>query len=139
MAAASDLAVAANLEGDGETQQSIIDSTLKGADAEGLGVNTLSITTQERAAEAITAIQTAIGTLGEFQGRVGAAMNRLSFAIAQGQAMSVSVPASESRIRDANIAEEAARLTKFNILIQSGLAALGQANQTARSFLQLLR
>jgi flagellin len=53
--------------------------------------------------------------------------------------MSVSVAASESRIRDANVAEEAASLTKYNILSQSGLAALAQANQGAQSVLSLLR
>ena len=42
--------------------------------------------------------------------------------------MSVSVQASESGIRDANIAAEAVALTKFNILTQSGLAAMSQAN-----------
>ena len=66
-------------------------------------------------------------------------MNRLQFAISQAQTMSVSVRASESRIRDANIAEEAASLTKFNILTQSGLSALSQANQSAQSVLSLLR
>jgi len=50
----------------------------------------------------VTAIQAAVGTLGTAQGRVGAAMNRLQFAISQAQTMSVSVTASESRIRDAN-------------------------------------
>ena len=109
------------------------------ADATGLGVNTQNITSQANAATAISTIQTAIGTLGTVQGRVGAAMNRLSFAISQAQTMSVSVRASESRIRDANIAEEAAALTKFNILTQSGLAALAQANQSSQSVLQLLR
>ena len=108
-------------------------------DPEGLGVSTQSITSQANAATAISTIQTAIGTLGTVQGRVGAAMNRLSFAISQAQTMSVSVRASESRIRDANIAEEAAALTKFNILTQSGLAALSQANQSSQSVLQLLR
>ena len=66
-------------------------------------------------------------------------MNRLRYAIAQAQSMSVAVAASESRIRDANIAEEAANLTKFNILNQSGLAALAQANQSSSSVLSLLR
>ena len=108
-------------------------------DAEGLGVSTQDITDQANAATAISAIQTAIGTLGTVQGRVGAAMNRLTFAISQAQTMSVSVKASESRIRDANIAEEAAALTKFNILTQSGLAALSQANQSSQSVLSLLR
>ena len=108
-------------------------------DAQGLGVSTQNITSQANANTAITNIQTAIGTLGTVQGRVGAAMNRLTFAVSQAQTMSVSVRASESRIRDANIAEEAASLTKFNILTQSGLAALAQANQSSQSVLQLLR
>ena len=88
-------------------------------DAQGLGISTQNITSQANAATSISNIQTAIGTLGTVQGRVGAAMNRLGFAISQAQTMSVSVRASESRIRDANIAEEAASLTKFNILTQS--------------------
>ncbi len=108
-------------------------------DSEGLGISSQDVTGQANATTAIAAIQTAIGTLGTVQGRVGAAMNRLSFAVSQAQTMSVSVRASESRIRDANIAEEAASLTKFNILTQSGLAALSQANQSSQSVLQLLR
>ncbi len=108
-------------------------------DDEGLGISSQNITSQSNAAAAITAIQAAVGTLGTVQGRTGAAMNRLQFAIAQAQTMSVSVQASESRIRDANIAAEAAALTKFNILTQSGLAALSQANQSAQSVLTLLQ
>lgn len=108
-------------------------------DSEGLGVSTQAITDQTSAQAAVTALQDAIGTLGTAQGRVGAAMNRLQFAISQGQTMSVSVAASESRIRDANMAEESAALTKFNILSQSGLAALAQANQSSASVLSLLR
>jgi len=108
-------------------------------DAQGLGISTQNITNQASANTAITALQTAVGTLGTTQGRVGAAMNRLQYAISQAQTMSVSVAASESRIRDANVAEEAANLTKYNILTQSGLAAMGQANQSAQAVLSLLR
>ena len=108
-------------------------------DSEGLGVSTQSITGQAGAATALTALQNAIGTLGTVQGRTGAAMNRLQFAIAQAQTMAVSVSASESRIRDANIAEEAASLTKYNILTQSGLSALQQANQSSQAVLALLQ
>lgn len=108
-------------------------------DAEGLGISTQNITSQANADAAISAIQTAVGSLGTVQGRAGAAMNRLSFAISQAQTMAVSVKASESRIRDANIAEEAAALTKYNILTQSGLSALAQANQSSQSVLALLR
>jgi flagellin len=108
-------------------------------DSQGLGISTQNITSQANANTALTALQTAIGTLGTAQGRVGAGINRLQFAIAQAQTMSVSVAASESRIRDANVAEEAAALTKYNILTQSGLAALSQANQAAQSVMTLLR
>ena len=108
-------------------------------DAQGLGVSTQNITSQANANTAIAQIQSAMATLGTVQGRAGAAMNRLQFAISQAQTMSVSVTASESRIRDANVAEEAAALTKYNILTQSGLAALSQANQSSQAVLALLR
>jgi flagellin len=47
--------------------------------------------------------------------------------------------AAESNIRDANIAEEIANMTKFQILNQSGIAALTQANTSAQSVLSLLK
>ena len=52
---------------------------------------------------------------------------------------SVNKKGAESRIRDANMAEESANLTRFNILSQSGIAALAQANQSTSSVLSLLR
>jgi flagellin len=63
----------------------------------------------------------------------------LQFAISIAQSQIVNKAAAESRIRDANIAEESANLTRYNILTQSGLAALAQANQTTASVLSLLR
>jgi flagellin len=108
-------------------------------DSQGLGISSQNITSQANANTAITALQSAVGNLGTAQGRVGAAMNRLQFSISQAQTMAVSIAASESRIRDANVAEEAANMTKFNILTQSGLAALSQANQSSGSVLSLLR
>lgn len=108
-------------------------------DTQGLGISTQNITSQANANAAISAIQSGISTLGTTQGRAGAAMNRLQFAVSQAQSMSVSVAASESRLRDANMAEEAANLTKYNVLNQSGLAALAQANSGAQSVLMLLR
>jgi flagellin len=108
-------------------------------DSQGLGISSQNITSQANADTAITALQAAVATLGTVQGRAGAAMNRLQFAISQAQSMSVAVASSESRIRDANVAEEAAALTKYNILNQSGLAALAQANQSSQSVLSLLR
>jgi flagellin len=108
-------------------------------DSQGLGISAQNITSQTNAVSAISALQSAVANLGTVQGRAGAAMNRLQFAISQAQTMSVAVAASESRIRDANMAEEAAALTKYSILNQSGLAALAQANQVSSSVLSLLQ
>ena len=66
------------------------------------------------------------------QGRSVSLENRLQFAIGLAQSQVVNTKAAESRIRDANVAEESANLTRYNILNQSGIAALAQANQRAR-------
>lgn len=108
-------------------------------DAQGLGISTQNITSQANASGALTAIQTAIGTLGTVQGAVGAAMNRLQFAINEAQTMSTSVQSARSRIMDADVAQEATNLTKYNILTQSGMAALAQANQSSSAVLRLLQ
>jgi flagellin len=108
-------------------------------DAQGLGISTQNITSQANAVTAITNLQTAIGTLGTVQGAGGAAMNRLQFAISEAQTLSTSIQAAKSRIMDADMAAEATNLTKFNILQQSGIAALAQANSSTASVLTLLR
>lgn len=100
------------------------------------GVNVSSAATAQAA---VTTLSAAVTTLGVAQGQVGSAQNRLSFAISIAQSQIVNKTAAESRIRDANIAEESANLTRYNILTQSGLAALAQANQATQSVLALLR
>jgi flagellin len=84
-------------------------------------------------------IADAVNTLGSVQGQVGQLQNRLSYAINLAQSQIVNNKAAESRIRDANIAEESANLTRFNILNQSGIAALAQANGQTSAVLSLLR
>jgi flagellin len=112
-----------------------VDLSSAGAvDASGLGIDTADISTQSGAAAAITAIQASVDKLGDSQGAVGAAMNRLQFAISQAQTMDTSVQASRSQIMDANIAQAAANLSKYQILQQSGIAALAQANGDHRQY-----
>ena len=73
------------------------------------------------------------------QGQVGQLQNRLSYAISLAQSQIVNTKGAESRIRDANVAEESANLTRYSILNQSGIAALAQANQSTSAVLSLLR
>jgi flagellin len=108
-------------------------------DTTALAINTNDITSSGNAQTAITALSAAITTLGTIQGQVGSAQNRLQFAISLAQSQVVNKTAAESRIRDANIAEESANLTRYNILTQSGLASLAQANQSTSAVLSLLR
>jgi flagellin len=109
------------------------------ADTNGLGINALSVASAPNAAAAVATLATAVTTLGGVQAQVGTIENRLQYAINLAQSQVVNNTAAESRIRDANVAEEASNLTKFNILTQSGIASLAQANQANQSVLQLLR
>ena len=100
---------------------------------------TIVITSATAAAAVVASIATAVTRLGTAQSSIGTLENRLQFAITLAGSQTVSNKAAESRIRDANVAEESANLTRYNILTQSGIAALSQANQSSQSVLSLLR
>jgi flagellin len=114
-----------------------ISGSIGAADAAALSIGSLNLSTA--ADTAVDAVKSAITTLGGVQAKVGQLQNRLSYAINLAQSQVVNNKAAESRIRDANIAEEAANLTRFSILNQSGIAALAQANQQTSAVLALLR
>ena len=85
-------------------------------------------------------IDGAVTTLGAVQGQVGTLREPpASTPSSLGQSQVVNTKAAESRIRDANIAEESANMTRYTILNQSGIASLAQANQQSSSVLSLLR
>lgn len=116
-----------------------VTGTIGAADTTTLGIDGLAIDTADDAADAVSAIATAVTSLGSAQGTIGGLQNRLQFAVSLAQSQVVSTRAAESRIRDANVAEESANMTRFNILSQSGIAALAQANQQSSAILSLLR
>ena len=117
----------------------IIAGTVGAADTGTLGLGQASWATSADAQASLAEVAGAIDTLGDVQNSVGILQNRLNFAISLAQSQVVNKKAAESRIRDANIAEESANLTRYNILNQSGIAALAQANQTSAAVLSLLR
>ena len=73
------------------------------------------------------------------QAVVGRGQNQFNFAVSLAQTQLSNIAASESRIRDADLAAEAANLTKAQILNQAGIAALSQANSAPQAVLSLLR
>lgn len=88
---------------------------------------------------ALDAVYSAIYSVGASRGALGGVESRLSTAIAKLGVAKENLTASESRIRDVDVAEEAANLTRLNILQQAGTAVLAQANQLPSLALQLLR
>ena len=88
---------------------------------------------------ALDAVYAAIYSVGASRGVLGGIESRLSTAIANLGVARENLIAAESRIRDVDVAEEAANLTRLNILQQAGTAVLAQANQLPSLALQLLR
>jgi flagellin len=116
-----------------------IGETIGAVDTASLGLTVTAMADEQDAQDALDEVVAAIDTLGDVQSTVGTLSNRLQFAINLATSQSINKRAAESRIRDANVAEESANMTKFNILSQSGIAALAQANQSTSSVLALLR
>jgi flagellin len=81
----------------------------------------------------------AIAAISEQRGVLGATQNRLEHTISQLQISAENLTASESRIRDADIAQEMVGFTRNQIMVQAGTAMLAQANQVPQSVLQLIR
>jgi flagellin len=88
---------------------------------------------------AITAIDAAIQTVSQTRGSLGATQNRFESMINNLQVAVENLTASESRIRDADMAQEMITFTKNQILQQAGTAMLAQANQVPQSVLKLLQ
>ena len=106
--------------------------------ASSLSIDTLSVTTATAALTALDSINTAISTVTAGRGKVGAVSNRLVRSISNLSISVENLQAAESQIRDADIAEEVALLTRNQILVQASTAMVGQANLIPQSVLQLL-
>jgi flagellin len=87
----------------------------------------------------VTAIQTALTQLGKVQAGVGAGENKLQYAIDLANSQITNVSSAESDIRDADVATEAANLTKSQVLEQASVAAMAQANSSPQAILKLLQ
>jgi flagellin len=103
------------------------------------GGSTAAIDTQAGASSAVTALSNAVAALGSAQAVVGKGENDFNYAINLAQSQLTNLAAAESRIRDADLAAEAANLTKAQILMQAGTAALAQANSAPQAVLALLK
>jgi flagellin len=111
-----------------------------GFDSTGLGIGSaVTVDTETNARAAITALDVAIGNVSTARAKLGAFQNRFEHTINNLNVAVENLSASESRIRDTDMAQEMVAFTRSQILSQAGTAMLAQANQAPQSVLQLLR
>ena len=100
---------------------------------------TSDVSTQADAQAAVSALAGSVQLLGDAQAVVGRGENQFNYAINLAQSQLTNTTAAESSIRDADLATQAANLTKAQILMQAGVAALAQANSAPQNILTLLK
>jgi len=123
---------------DGSSESRISFNTVDGSSS-GIGLQGVAVSTAEAAQSALGAISSAIATVASRRGSLGSIESRLNTAIANLRVARENFSAAESRIRDADVAEESANLTRTSILQQAGVSVLAQANQQPSLALSLLR
>ncbi len=133
----------------GDTQfQSFITISIAGSSGAGTaamglkntgGTSASNVRTTTNAQSVLSLLKTAIASVSKWRGALGAQQNRLVNSVAIIQVQSQNLQAAESAIRDANMAEEVVAMTKYQILLQSGMASLAQANASSQMVLSLFR
>ena len=134
-------ATALNFQVGSEGTGNQIQVTVGVLDANTLGGNdlaALNVSTATDARASIEDIDLAIAAVSTSRGALGAVQNRFESTIRNLQVSTENLAASESRIRDTDMAAEMVEFTKNQILQQAGTAMLGQANAIPQSVLRLL-
>jgi flagellin len=114
------------------------DASKADANAAALGVNLTSVADKASAQNSLSAIDQAIVSVSAMRADFGAIQNRLQSTISNLAVSVENMAAANSRIRDVDVAEETAELTRNNILLNAGTSVLAQANQNAQTALSLL-
>lgn len=115
-----------------------IEVALKDMTTESLGLSG-KIDTRDSAQNYMVQVDNAINKVNEARATIGAAQNQITYHIANLEAMYENTRAAVSTIKDADFAREMAEFTKYQIITQSGIAMLAQANQLPQLILSLMR
>ena len=121
------------------TKTGLINANSAGDGKFGAAVNSLDITTAAGANKAIDILDTAIQTVSDVRGDLGAVNNRLDYTVQNLANVSENASAAKSRIMDADFAAESANLSRAQVLQQAGNAMLAQANSRPQQVLSLLQ
>lgn len=113
--------------------------SLKDLDLASIGLSSVNVSSSANAQSALGNIDSAISAVASARADYGSYQNRLEATISSLQVTSQNFSAAESRIRDADVAYETSIFTKNQILVQSGIAILAQANALPQQALALLK
>lgn len=116
-----------------------LDVSLPALNTAALGIGNTNINTQEDAQRAITEIDNALTKVVSARSKIGAHVNRLNSTINTLATAEENTTASESRIRDTDIAKETTAMTSAQVAYQANIAILAQANQIPAIALSLLQ
>jgi flagellin len=125
------------LQAGSQTGQTL-EIAFEGAKSDDLGVDSISISSWAGAVSAISAIDAALKSVNNMRSNLGAQQNRLEFTINTLAIQEENSAASESAIRDADIAKETIQFTRNQILVSAGTSVLAQANVVPQTALSLL-
>jgi len=129
--------------GVGTTANDSIAVTLSGLTSTSYGASAatlanLTITSQTSAQAALSTLDAAIADTSSARANLGAIQNRLTVTVNNLKSANTNLAAANSRIRDVDVAEESAAMTRNNVLSQAGISVLSQANQLPSMALKLL-
>jgi flagellin len=108
------------------------------ASLEALGLTAEGVATKEMAQQSLTIVDGAMISVNAMRANFGAMQNRLQSTIANLAVSHENLSAANSRIRDTDVAEESAEMTRNNILMNAGVSVLGQANAMQQVAMKLL-
>jgi len=122
----------------------LYDGTAGAASTQNITVNsstsgTMDISTASGGQQAVTALGQAVQKLGSAQAAIGKGQNQLGYAISLANSQIANFSSAQAQIRDADVAAEAANLSKAQVLQQASIAAMAQANSAPQAVLSLLR
>ncbi|WP_317119288.1 flagellin [Clostridium neonatale] len=122
----------------GNKANQIISVDIEGATLNDLGIQHISIETEDDAKSALSKIENAIHYTSGIRATLGAVQNRLEHTISSLDNTAENLQSAESRIRDTDIAEEMMEYVKSKLLMDVGISMLTQANQESNFILKLL-
>ena len=108
------------------------------ATLDALGLNELTYTSKEGAQQALLSLDAAQSTVNGYRANLGALQNRLTSTVDNLSVSEENLSAANSRIRDTDVAQASAEMTRNSILLQASTSTLSQANQVNQMALKLL-